>query len=71
MEIEGMAEKYGTNTKPNCGSGRHTNRGNYEGVPENYFRSFIFIPYLDHLISWKIDCPGKQISGLGTDFGSK
>ena len=51
VESEAMGEKCRTIIKPKRRCGMQTNRDHYEGAPENYFRNFIFILYLDHLIA--------------------
>ncbi|KAF0710222.1 zinc finger MYM-type protein 1-like, partial [Aphis craccivora] len=45
-----MADKMDINLAPPRNVGIQKNRDNYEGGPEEYFRRFIFLPFLDHLL---------------------
>lgn len=45
-----IAEKVDVNLVVPRLAGRQKNRDNYEGGPEEYFRSSILIPFLDHLL---------------------
>ena len=51
VESEATGNKRGTTIKPKSRFGRYITTDNCKGVLENYFRSLIFVPYLDHFIT--------------------